>query len=86
MQASEKLVSGCFAHMTAPFGRHPKDEQRAKAYRAALAHDGKTWQEAEAQIRVYLETTFGWPTSLEAEIEKARKFLKPTLDETQNNK
>jgi len=73
---SEKLMAGCFAFQTAPFGVHPLDNARAKQYRAALVKEGKSWSEAEAQIRDYLKTARGNPPVVQKELERAKKFLK----------
>lgn len=73
------LVAGGFAGMTAPFGVHPKDRERAAAYRDEAVRQGVTWAEAEQDIRTYLTEQGCTAEMIQSEVNRARPLLQPWL-------
>lgn len=71
----EKL-GGAFAFMTAPFGVHPKDRERAEPYRDAAIAAGLQWNNIEADIREYLATHRATSDFVEDQVGRAKKFFK----------
>ena len=50
MSAIYDQIKGAFAFMDAPFGLHPRDRERAVAYRKAAVAAGLSWADAEADV------------------------------------
>ena len=72
-------IKGGFAFMDAPFGVHPRDRERALAYRDAAVAAGLGWADAEADVRAYAAEK-GWTADLtEEQVGRARKLLTPQL-------
>ena len=79
MSSVSHLIGGGFAHMDAPFGVHPRDRERAVAYRKAAAAAGVSWAEAEQDVRDYAAAR-GWTAeATEAQVKRAEKLLKRWL-------
>lgn len=73
------LISGGCAHMDAPFGLHPRDRERAVAYRKAAAAAGVSWAAAEQDVRDYAASK-GWNAeTTEKQVKRAEKLLKRWL-------
>lgn len=72
-------IKGAFAFMDAPFGLHPRDRERAVAYRKAAVAAGLTWADAEGDVRAYAATK-GWtPAETQKQVERAGKLLRKYL-------
>lgn len=79
MSALYDQIKGAFAFMEAPFGVHPKDRERAVAYRRAAVAAGLRWADAEVDVRAYAAEK-GWdPAFTEEQVKRARKLLTPQL-------
>jgi hypothetical protein len=73
------LIKGAFAFMDAPFGLHPRDRERAVAYRKAAIAAGLTWADAEADVRAY-GASKGWtPAETQKQVDRAAKLLRKYL-------
>ena len=72
-------IKGAFAFMDAPFAVHPKDQQRAAAYRDAAVAAGLSWADAENDVRAYAAEQSWTAAETEKQVERAARFLRPTL-------
>jgi hypothetical protein len=75
----DQELPGCFAAMTAPFGLHPRDEERAFDWLVSLRDRQIGWQAAKAQIDAYLRDQRVTGDALDKQIERARVKLQPWL-------
>ena len=79
MSAIYDQIKGAFAFMDAPFGLHPRDRERAVAYRKAAVAAGLTWADAEADVRAYA-TAKGWTAAqTQEQVARAEKLLRKQL-------
>lgn len=78
MKTSEELVGGAFAYMEAPFAVHPNDSARALEWLKALIEEGKTWADAEQQIKDYFNAK-GMPMRAVEECKRAKPMIAPWL-------
>lgn len=73
MSSVYDLIGGAFAFMDAPFGVHPKDRERALAYRDAAVAANMKWAEVERDIRSYCAS---FPkVEADKQVERARRLF-----------
>ncbi|ARS26972.1 hypothetical protein [Sphingomonas sp. KC8] len=73
-------VGGGFAFMSAPFAVHPKDKERAHAYRSAAAKAGLSWLQVEADVRAY-GCRQGWSADeIRLQLARVEKFMRKQLE------
>ena len=75
----KKLIPGCFAGMNAPFGVHPKDAERVSMMAATMRAEGVSWQEAEIEIRAYLQSQRVTADEKMKQMHRVQEKLKPQL-------
>jgi hypothetical protein len=72
-------LRGCFAAMTAPFGLHPNDEERAFNWLNSLRERKIGWSAAKAQVEVFLKSHGVRGDEFTKQVERARAILQPWL-------
>ncbi len=72
-------LPGCFAAMTAPFGLHPNDEERAFNWLTSLRERKIGWSAAKVQIEAYLKSHGVRGDEFAKQVERARAKLEPWL-------
>ncbi len=72
-------LPGCFAAMTAPFGLHPKDEERAFNWLTSLRERKIGGSAAKAQVGAYLKSHGVRGNEFTKQVERARERLQPRL-------
>ena len=72
-------LPGCFAAMTAPFGLHPNDEERAFNWLTSLRERKIGWSAAKAQVEAYLKRHGVRGGEFTKQVERAREKLQPWL-------
>ena len=73
------LIGGAFAFTTAPFAMHQSDKERAAKYLLGAVQAQLTWADAESDIRQYLTEQNCSPSFIDAEVARAKPFLKSWL-------
>jgi len=74
-----KLIGGGFAGMTAPFAQHPSDKKRAREYMKQAEAADLTLRDALQHARSHLEKATGWPTGIDVQLGRVRKFYSGKL-------
>jgi len=72
-------VGGPFAFLTAPFGVHHNDNERAFALLAELRTADATWAEVNFEFRNYLQSKNVHKTFLEEQMQEVEKHYRPWL-------
>ncbi|MEM9310895.1 MAG: hypothetical protein AAGA34_05550 [Pseudomonadota bacterium] len=75
----QKSLAGGFAFMTAPFAVHPYDKQRANEAVRVAKLAGVTQTQFLEEASDYLSTAMGWPTDVEEQLARVRKFISGKL-------
>jgi len=72
-------VGGPFSFQTAPFGIHPKDDERAFALLEELRAADASWEEVNLEFRNYLKSQNVHQTFLEEQMLEVEKHYRPWL-------
>jgi hypothetical protein len=72
-------LPGCFAAMTAPFGLHPNDEERAFNWLTSLRERKIGWSAAKTQVEAYLKSRGVRGGEFTKQVERAGAMLQPWL-------
>lgn len=70
----KKLVPGCFAGETAPFGVHPNDKQRAKKMFRAAMHSDVTMNDILVEAKRYLRSQGVSKDGVSEELTRIKRF------------
>lgn len=73
------LIGGGFAYMSAPFGVHPRDNERAREYRAQAEAARLGWGTIEEHLNAYAATQ-GWNSDKRAQArQEVRTYMNKHL-------
>ena len=75
----DKEVAGCFGRKDHVFAGTPEDAGRAFGWLNSLRKREISWEAASAQIADYLKSRNASEARIQAQVERASKFLEPWL-------
>lgn len=74
MTTWEKLIPGCFAGMSAPFGVHPFDHKRAEKMFVHALHEGATLDDVIREATRWMQTQGVTEDAMRREFKRIREF------------